>query len=105
MKKWSGCPWYIWVFSFFSLFVLTVITMFRVWLALIQRKVSFDLWLKFVGEFFLDWGILFMLSVMLLSLLIEYFAPGLWVNLGLPIAYALGIFPAVRMYRWRKSHL
>lgn len=105
MKNRSACPWYIWIFSFFALFVLAGMTMFRVAADLFRKKVKYDVWLKLLGEILLDWVVLFMLPVMLFSILGGTLLPTIWKWLALPAVYALGFYPAMRMWRWRKKNL
>ena len=105
MKKWKECPWYIWIFSFFAGVILTWVTMVQFAVSFFRRKFSFDLWLRYCGEFFIDWFLLFLLPVVLLSLLAGNLAPELWYRLAFPVAYILGLYPAVRMWHWRKINL
>lgn len=104
MEK-SKCPWHIWIFSFFALFALAGMTMFQVAGDLIRKKLKYDVWLKLFGELLLDWVVLFMLPMFVLAMLGGNFMPSVWNWLALPITYALGIYPAIRIWRWRKRNL
>ena len=104
MEK-QKCPWYVWIFSFLALFVLIGMTMFSIAINLIRKKVKYEVWLKLLGELLLDWVVLFMLPVSVFAMLGTNFLPSVWNWLALPISYALGVYPVIRMWRWRKRNL
>ncbi|MCI9403534.1 MAG: hypothetical protein HFF04_07690 [Oscillospiraceae bacterium] len=108
MKKWKECPVYVWIFSFFALFLLFFITMFQFLLSmqkLFQRKFPFDQWFSFLGEFLIDFVLFFILPNAALSATIGVWIPELWnAWLGFLCAYFLGLYPAVRLWAWRKEH-
>ena len=108
MKKWKECPIYLWIFSFFAFFLLVFITMLQ-FLALMpsifQGKFPFDRWFRFLGEFLIDFFILFGLPYGLLSGIIGGWLPEMWSAwLGFLCAYLLGLYPAVRIWGWRKEN-
>ena len=107
MKKWKECPIYIWIFSFFALIVLIWITMFQFMLLMpsfFRGKFPFNCWISFPGEFFFDILFLFMLPHTILSYLIPVLSLEIWNWMSFPTAYLLGIYPAVRLWNWRKNH-
>ena len=108
MKIWKECPVYVWIFSFFALFVLMLITMFQfvLWLrSLFGGKFPFDRWLSFCGEFMIDIFLLFMLPYAILTMTLGTWAAGFWTEwLGFLCAYLLGIYPTVRLWKWRTEH-
>ena len=108
MKMWKECPVYVWIFSFFALFVLILITMIQFvrWLrSLFGGKFPFDRWLSFCGELLVDLLLLFMLPCAILAMVLETLAAGLWNEwLGFLCAYLLGIYPTVRLWKWRTEH-
>ena len=108
MKKWKECPVYVWIFSFFAFFVLVFLTMFRfIFLmpSLFRGKFPFDRWFSFCGEFLIDLFLLLILPYAILSMTLGVWAAGLWEAwLGFLCAYLLGIYPTVRLWKWRKAH-
>ena len=108
MNKWKECPVYIWIFSFLALLVLVFITMFQFLLLMpsfFRGKFPFDRWLSFCGEFLVDLFLLFILPYAILAMTLGTWVAGLWTAwLGFLCAYLLGIYPTVRMWKWRKEH-
>lgn len=79
MNQWKDCPWYAWVFPFFSGLVLTAVAMLWFIGSCLKRTFRFELWLGFIGEFFLDWLVLFMLPLLLLTFAVGVLLPQAWI--------------------------
>ncbi len=105
MKNWKECPWYVRIFSFLAVFVLIVASGPRLAARLFRDGFQLELWLRFCGEVLLDWFVFFMLPMMVLAVVVGSLAPGLWNWLGFPLLYVLGLYPAVRIWYWRKENL
>lgn len=107
MKLWKDCPWYVWAFSFLSVGVLMFVIWARFVAAMFRKgsKLDMELWFRFMGEWMLDIFALMMLPTALLTTIGSLLLPE-W-----PIAwimylmlYLSGIYPAVRLWRWWKTH-
>ena len=110
MKIWKECPVYVWIFSFFALFVLMSITIIQFQFVALRRaflggKFPFDRWFSFCGELLVDLLLLFMLPCAILAMALETWAAGPWIKwLGSLCVYLLGIYPTVRLWKWRTEH-
>ena len=105
MKNCKECPWYVRIFSFLAVFVLIVASGPRLAARLFRDGFQLELWLRFCGEVLLDWFVFFMLPMMVLAVVVGSLATGLWNWLGFPLLYVLGLYPAVRIWYWRKENL
>lgn len=100
MKWWKECPWYVWALSFLAVLGISAAVHWRT-----MRRPFSEIRLYFIGEYILDVFLLMILptflSILAFHALRLQFPIG-WVIGGL--FYLTGIYPAVRMWRWWKTH-
>ncbi len=109
-------PWYIW-FSIPAFLILAVETMWKVLYSeknpLKPLKANYDLnlWLKVIGQLFLNMIIIIIVPMILVLYLFEYLgniAPDLLQTLKfvqLLILYVLGVCAAYRQEMWRRKNI
>lgn len=103
MKCWKECPWYVWALSFLAVIGLGIfieIQMARSG----KGSRSGSEQRKWMGECFFDMGLLILPTAVLICALWA-FQPQLPVGWSIGILlYLAGIYPAMRMWRWLKTH-
>lgn len=108
MEKQEKCPWYVWIFSFLAMFALSVVIMIEFAKRDRKEKLTGRSWVKPWGQMMAAiFGNDLLLFVPYTVCVIVGFTlfPEVWAWLYFPTAYLLGIYPAIRLWRWRKKHL
>lgn len=103
MNKWKECPWYVWALSFLAVLGLTIfIDIQMAQSGKSSRSESEQR--KWAGECFFDIGLLILPTILLIYAMCRFRSglPGGWA-IGI-LLYFAGIYPAMRMWRWWKTH-